>query len=120
MKLNKRQIGSQKETLAAGYLAQNGYEILERNYRTPRGEIDIIAQKDGYLVYVEVRYRSGDKYGDPLESVDGRKQRQICKTAAWHYAEYGAAEGRPCRFDVIGIYADGRIRHVINAFEFQM
>ena len=67
------------------------------------GEVDLIAQKDGVLVYVEVKYRSSNDYGDPLEAVDRRKQRQICKVANYHYAGYAAGQEMDCRFDVIGI-----------------
>ena len=59
--------------MAARYLCTHDYTILARNYRTPFGEVDLIAQKDGVLVYVEVKYRSSNDYGDPLEAVDRRK-----------------------------------------------
>ena len=107
------------ETMAARYLCTHDYTILARNYRTPFGEVDLIAQKDGVLVYVEVKYRSSNDYGDPLEAVDRRKQRQICKVANYHYAGYAAGQEMDCRFDVIGIYGDGSIRHIPNAFYFQ-
>ena len=102
--------------MAARYLCTHDYTILARNYRTPFGEVDLIAQKDGVLVYVEVKYRSSNDYGDPLEAVDRRKQRQICKVANYHYAGYAAGQEMDCRFDVIGIYGDGSIRHIPNAF----
>lgn len=117
--MNKRKIGSKYEETAADYLLHKGYDILERNYRNPLGEIDIIAKKDGYLVYAEVRFRSSGKFGDPLESVDYRKQKQICRVAAWHYAKISESGDMPCRFDVIAIYPDGSIRHIENAFEFR-
>ena len=93
--------------MAARYLCTHDYTILARNYRTPFGEVDLIAQKDGVLVYVEVKYRSSNDYGDPLEAVDRRKQRQICKVANYHYAGYAAGQEMDCRFDVIGIYEPG-------------
>lgn len=70
--MNKRTIGTEYETMAARYLCTHDYTILARNYRTPFGEVDLIAQKDGVLVYVEVKYRSSNDYGDPLEAVDRR------------------------------------------------
>ena len=79
----------------------------------------LLHKKDGVLVYVEVKYRSSNDYGDPLEAVDRRKQRQICKVANYHYAGYAAGQEMDCRFDVIGIYGDGSIRHIPNAFYFQ-
>ena len=84
--------------MAARYLCTHDYTILARNYRTPFGEVDLIAQKDGVLVYVEVKYRSSNDYGDPLEAVDRRKQRQICKVANYHYAGYAAGQEMDCRF----------------------
>lgn len=116
--MNKRAIGTQKEACAADYLRKNGYRIVAKNFRTAFGEVDLIAQKDGVLVYCEVKYRSSAAYGDPLEAVDYRKRRQISRVANYHYARYAAGE-TPCRFDVIGVYGDGSIRHVQNAFEYQ-
>lgn len=117
--MNKRTIGTEYEAMAARYLCTHDYTILERNYRTPFGEVDLIAQKDGVLVYVEVKYRSSSGCGDPLEAVDRRKQRKICRVANYHYAGYAAGREMDCRFDVIGIYGDGSIRHIQNAFYFQ-
>ena len=116
MAVNKRKIGSKYEALAAEYLQKKGYRIVERNFRSPFGEIDIIAEKDGVIVYVEIKYRSSMRYGDPLEAVDFRKQRQICRVANYHYSGYTRGREIPCRFDVIGIYGDGSIRHIENAF----
>lgn len=118
MTVNKRRLGGRYEDMAASYLLEKGYEIIERNYRNPRGELDIIAKQGGVIVYVEVRYRSSDAYGDPFATVDKRKQRQICKVALWHYAGYCAEKELPCRFDVIGISGDGVVRHIENAFDF--
>ena len=73
--MNKRQLGTVYEQKAAAYLQQQGYEILECNFRCRLGEIDIIAREGGYLCFVEVKYRSGDGYGSPLEAVGVYKQR---------------------------------------------
>ncbi len=62
MAVNKRAAGADKEQLAARYLVDNGYTVLERNFRNKTGEIDIIAKKDNYIVFVEVKYRSNNKY----------------------------------------------------------
>ena len=62
--MNKRTIGTEYETMAARYLCTHDYTILARNYRTPFGEVDLIAQKDGVLVYVEVKYRSSNDSGE--------------------------------------------------------
>jgi putative endonuclease len=117
--LNTRRLGAGYEAAAADYLTGRGYTILERNYRTRGGEIDLIAEKGGMLVYVEVKFRSGACFGDPLEAVDYRKQKRISRAAAFHYARHGAGTEKNVRFDVIGIYGDGQIRHVENAFDYR-
>lgn len=117
--MNKRRIGTEWEIAAAKYLEGRGYRIIKRNYRNRYGEIDIIAEIGNILVFVEVKYRSAKSYGDPLEAVDIRKQRKICKAALYYYSGYGHGFNRPCRFDVIAVYGDGTMRHVENAFEFQ-
>lgn len=118
MKQNKRRIGSAYEDIAASYLLERGYAIVERNYRNLLGELDIIAEKDNVIVYIEIKYRASKQCGDPLEAVDYHKQRRISRIAACHYAEYGALLEKPCRFDVIGIDKTGKLSHIENAFEF--
>lgn len=116
---NKRSVGTKYETIAADYLLEHGYAILERNHHNPFGELDIIAEKDNIIIYIEIKYRAGNHYGNPLEAVDDRKQQRISRAAFWHYARCGANFEKPCRFDVIGIEGNGRLTHVENAFEFQ-
>ena len=116
MAVNKRKIGSKYEALAAEYLQKKGYRIVERNFRSPFGEIDIIAEKDGVIVYVEIKYRSSMRYGDPLEAVDFRKQRIITKVAWYYLLTHGGNEWTPCRFDVLAITGN-TIRLYQNAFE---
>ena len=111
--------GRHGEKAAEEFLCAQGYTILVRNYRVSFGEIDIIAMDRQTLVFVEVRTHSGDIFGDPLESVNLRKQRQIAK-AALHYLSRNGSLEREARFDVVGIcWEDGqaRISHVKNAFE---
>ena len=69
MTVNKRTLGTEKEFQAVKYLVDKGYTIVERNFRTRMGEIDIIAMKDEYLVFVEVKYRSTSRYGNASEAV---------------------------------------------------
>ena len=76
---NNRETGSHYERLAGAYLEQEGYEILEYNYRCKTGEIDIIAKEGQTLVFVEVKYRKDDKKGYPAQAVDQRKQQKIRK-----------------------------------------
>lgn len=116
---NKRQVGADYESLAAQYLESRGYQILARNYRNPHGEIDIIARKGDEVIFCEIKYRASARYGDPLEAVDIRKQRRISKVALYYSAGPKAPQNVSYRFDVIGIYGDGRMEHIENAFYFQ-
>lgn len=117
---NRREIGTKYEEKAVALLEEQGYLILERNYRNRYGEIDIIARKEEMLVFVEVKYRSHQDYGDPLEAVGWQKQRRICRSALYYCSRQGVGMDIPCRFDVIAIYGgDQSICHIENAFEYQ-
>lgn len=119
-KINKRRTGAFYEQVAIEYLTIKGYRIVEKNYRNSYGEVDIIAQLDDTeLVFFEIKYRASFVQGNPLEAVDKRKQRKISRVALFYYATHGYREEIPCRFDVIGIYGDGTIHHIENAFCFQ-
>jgi putative endonuclease len=100
------------------YLIQNHYTLVERNYRTRRGEIDLIVRKNDILVFVEVKLRRGTGFGDPLEAVTPRKQEKL-RSLAEHYLYARDPEFDTLRFDVIGILADQphvRVDHVEDAF----
>ena len=112
---NKRLIGASYEVKAEEYLISKGYRILERNFRNRGGEIDIIAKKDEYFCFIEVKYRATDAYGSPFEAVDYRKQSQIRKVANYYLMKNKLSEWTPCRFDVIGFVGD-ELTHIENAF----
>ena len=112
---NKRQIGSDYEQKARAYLVEMGYVILECNFHCRSGEIDIIAKDGEYLCFVEVKYRTTNSYGTPLEAVNARKQKQIRKVALYYMVRKGLHEWTPCRFDVIAFEGE-RIMHIVNAF----
>ncbi len=114
---NSRRIGADHESIAVRYLKENGYTILKRNYRVRCGEIDIIAQRDGYIVFIEVKYRSNTHTGTPGESVDHRKQRQISKVAMYYLNQYGYGIDTAVRFDVITMTGD-KIVHIENAYDY--
>lgn len=104
--------GKSGEKTAAKFLRKKGYNIAGTNYRCRFGEIDIIAEKDGVMVFVEVKARSSAKFGLGYEAVTADKQAKLIKTAQHYMAENGEA---PARFDVISI--DGsEITHIENAF----
>lgn len=113
--VNNRFTGSRYETLAAAFLEQQGYELLEKNYRDRQGEIDIIARDMGYLVFVEVKYRRNSKNGYPEEAVGLYKQKRIRHTARCYMYRYGYGEEQPCRFDVVSILG-AEIRLIQDAF----
>ena len=114
-KMNTRKIGTVQEQRVAGWLKQHGYDIVEHNFSCRFGEIDLIARKDGYLIFVEVKYRSGDGYGSPLEAVGVYKQRKIIKVAHYYMMRKRLGLYMPCRFDVIAIEKD-QITLLRNAF----
>ena len=116
----RRERGKQGEKIASQYLLKKGYSIIRKNYRSFSGEIDIIAfdEAQRILVFIEVRFRSGNFQVDPLESVDYRKQEKIKKTALKFLSETKIPYDS-VRFDVVGIVErDGRfeIEHVKDAF----
>lgn len=113
-----RKIGEQYEEKAVEYLTEKGYRILDRNYSVRGGELDVIAVKEDTVVFVEVKYRSNSRYGDPLEAVNLRKQKHICRAALHYYSVHKECRGMGCRFDVIAIYGSGEVKHIENAFEF--
>ena len=117
--MEKHVLGRQGELEAERFLLAQGYEVLMRNYRCPAGELDLVVRDQDTLVFVEVRTQSGQKFGDPLESVTFRKQRQIIKAATHYMMRYHIVR-EPLRFDVIGIKWTGTapcIIHVKGAFE---
>lgn len=116
--MNKRQTGADYEAQAAEWLEEQGFRILERNYRCRQGEIDLIAMDGACLVFVEVKYRSGSRSGHPGEAVDVRKQRRIARTAVHYCYKNKIPDTQACRFDVLGILGD-EIEYYKNAFELQ-
>jgi putative endonuclease len=102
-------LGEEGEELAIKFLKKNGYRIIQRNYRTPIGEIDIIARDGETMVFVEVKTRESMRYGLPFESIGLRKRQRISNVAALFLRRF--KEIPPCRFDVVSIcYEDGRPR----------
>ena len=117
-RLKDKSPGAWGEDLALRYLIQHGYTLLERNYRTRRGEIDLIVRKDDLLVFVEVKLRRQTAFGDPLEAVTYRKRNTI-RSVAEHYLYTRNPPFDTLRFDVIGILADRtevRLHHIEDAF----
>jgi len=93
--------GNNAEELACHYLKQQGLKIVERNYRTQRGEIDIIVRDGDTLVFVEVRLRSNPGFGGAAQSIDTRKQARLIKAAQHYLLTKGLTDAQPCRFDAV-------------------
>ena len=107
-------MGRAGEKRAIDFIKKKGFKILETNYKTVFGEIDIIAEEKGILVFIEVKTRSSDNYGNPCEAVDKRKQEKYYKTATYYLQKEKKTDAE-CRFDVIEI-ENGEINHIFNAF----
>lgn len=103
------------EQLAAAYLEDRGMRIVERNFRNRQGEIDLIGYHEGYLVFVEVKYRSNSRKGTAFEAVDYRKQRQICKVADYYRYLHKLGNNTMIRYDVVAIQEE-EITWLPNAF----
>lgn len=112
---NKRGIGTHYEEIAANYLKAQGLILLERNFRSRQGEIDLIARDGAYLVFVEVKYRRDERKGAPAEAVGYQKQVHIRKVAAYYLYSHHYAETTACRFDVISVVGTD-ITWIQNAF----
>ncbi len=114
--MNRRAIGNEYERRAGIYLESQGYEILEYNVFSRFGELDIVALHDGYLVFVEVKYRKDAKRGYPLEAISIKKRKSMSRCALYYMNKHHIQD-MPIRFDVVGILGD-EIQVVQNAFEF--
>jgi putative endonuclease len=112
---NKQATGKSGEDKIVCYLSNKGYSILERNFRYKNKEVDIIANKDDTLIFVEVKRRKSDRFGFGFESVDFRKIQNIFKVARY-YIEKNEMREKNVRFDVASIDR-GVIRYIENAFQ---
>lgn len=111
--MRKTELGKEGEKLAIDYLMKKGYKILEKNFRTPIGEIDIIAKDKNQIVIIEVKRRLSEKYGQPEFAVNYKKQEKLKKLALYYICKLGREY--PVRFDVIAI-KNKEINHIENAF----
>ena len=112
---NKRKTGKKYEDMAAEYLKANGYRIIEQNFYTHYGEVDIIGENEGFLAFIEVKYRKSTKYGTPFEAINARKMKNIRNSAVYYMYSKGVSQMKPVRFDVVAIL-DDRIELIKNAF----
>ncbi|WP_309064425.1 YraN family protein [Microbacterium sp.] len=115
----KDELGRAGEARAAAHLTARGYEILDRNWRCPQGEIDIVAQIDGELCFVEVKTRRTELFGHPFEAIDERKRRRLWQLAyAWAHAHPEMSARRRIRLEAIGLIGPdavtARLEHLVD------
>lgn len=111
--------GREGERLAARHLEKKGFRILDLNYRNRLGEIDIVAEDRGVLVFVEVRTLKASAGHTPEETIQWKKQQRLSRTAL-AYIQHKGLEALPARFDVIAVAFSGnrsKVRHIPDAFE---
>ena len=114
-----KNLGRSGENFAAEYLKSKGYKIIAQNFRIRSAEIDIIAEMNDEIIFVEVKTRSNTRRGLPAEAVNLRKQKKIIEAASVFLQDEKFSDCA-CRFDVIEIYSTGKnfeLRHIENAFE---
>jgi len=121
MGMERLNVGLRGERIAAAYLRKKGYRIRHTNYRTPFGEIDIVANDKDAIVFVEVRTRTSPALGPPLLSITRLKQLRMARNALFFLKRYGLADN-DWRLDVLSIKLDEwsgseEIEHIENAVE---
>ncbi|HET6681831.1 MAG TPA: YraN family protein [Gemmatimonadaceae bacterium] len=114
----RQEFGELGERVAERWLRRQGWRVLQRRFRNGHRDIDLVAERDGLIAFVEVKARRGEQFGGPVAAVNWRKQRELTRSASVWIDRHGRS-GESYRFDVIGVlmHADRvRIRHVENAF----
>ena len=115
----RRERGDEAEDAAAEFLEAQGFRITARNFLARGGELDIVAEKEDLLCFVEVRMRSSAVWGDPSQTITWAKQRKVVR-AAMHFLAKAGQLDRQLRFDVISVTGRGpgkRLEHIPNAFD---
>jgi len=107
--MKRRETGILGEKLAQDFLKKRGYRIMETNYRSPHGEIDIVAKKKGFLVFIEVRTKTGANFGSPEESITQTKMERLRMTAA-HYRQNNDNLPDSWRIDMVAIELDQKMK----------
>lgn len=118
MSTDTQAFGELGERVAERWLRRQGWRIVQRRFRSGHRDIDLVAERDGTVAFVEVKARRGTAFGDPVEAVNWRKRKELTRSAQVWVARHGRA-GEAYRFDVIGVLMAGErvlIRHVPDAF----
>ena len=115
--MNKRTTGTKREKQAAEYLTSQGMRILETNFRSRQGEVDLIGIHENCLVFVEVKYRKNTRSGLPEEAVSLPKQQKICLVSDYYRLQHPKEGTRQVRYDVVAFCGDEIVWHK-NAFPY--
>ncbi|MCD4751419.1 MAG: YraN family protein [Thermoanaerobaculales bacterium] len=118
--MNRRLLGRAGEWVALVWLILHGYRLRDHNWRGAGGELDLVMEQSGEIVFVEVKTRTGDDFGGPEGAVNKKKRENLIRTASTYLGRYTLWE-QPCRFDVVALRRRGRlpifsVRHMKNAF----
>lgn len=112
-------VGTLGEQAACNALTDQGYRVIHRNYRVRGGELDIVCERNGTLVFCEVKTRTSNQFGLPEEAITIAKRRRLRKLAL-EYLQREGRRARTLRFDVISVFMTGgqvgELRHIVNAF----
>lgn len=118
MTATRQAFGELGERIAERWLRQRGWRVVQRRFRNGHRDIDLVVERDGMVVFVEVKARKGAEFGGPVQAVNWRKRREL-KRSAMVWIDRHGREAESYRFDVIGVLlsgADVRVCHVENAF----
>lgn len=115
--MNKREIGTEYEAVAATYLKNQGMVLLHKNFRCRQGEVDLIGLHQECLVFIEVKYRKNKACGTPEEAVGSLKQERICRTSDFFRIRFPQYGNLQVRYDVIAV-CEGEIKWYQNAFSY--
>ena len=110
---HNKEVGNKGERKARAYLKKNGWKILEKNYKTPFGEIDIIAKKGETVAFIEVKTRLSDIFGSPSEAVTNMRKLRYIRGANYYFTN--KIIDFTVRFDIIEVFKD-KLNHIENAF----
>lgn len=114
----RQRFGETGERVAERWLRKRGWRVLQRRFRAGHRDIDLVAERDGMIAFVEVKARRGTEFGHPVEAVNWKKQNELARSASVWIDRFGRP-GEHYRFDVIGVLVTGervRVKHVENAF----
>lgn len=117
----RSKLGRRGELITLLLLSFKGYRLRHRNWRAPSGELDLVFERRGEVVFVEVKTRSDEDFGGAVSAVDNAKQNKLVQTASAYLGRYSLWD-RPCRFDIVAIerrpgFPGWRIRHYRDAFQ---